>query len=217
MSYKNIINSLQSNKYSPLRSLGSELDSVAQRAAQIHLDLPPDLEMQMPRTYSAMSSPLPRSTPRPIPSPGSRWVEMSDRRGDLTSESEFGSSRGQMMISENAPLMQHCHHLSVNVSISLAGLQGSVNISPGIYSPINPMSPPPPASRFREFIAAVPQLILSVVQSLMTTSRLVLIIILALIIGLTILGNLSTFMFPLLCLLERFLWQNDEAGFCSRV
>lgn len=216
MSYKNIINSLQSNKYSSLRSLGSELGPFAQRAVQNHLDFPQDLEMQMPRTYSAMSSPLPRSPPRPIPSPGSRWIETTDRRGDSLPDSDKSDSRGLIMSSEHTPLMQHCHHLSINISISVPGSPGSVNISPRMGSPDIPMLSVQQPSRFRDLMAAIPEQLLNIVLSLTTVSRLVLVIVLALIVGLTILGNLGTYIFPLLCLLERILWQNDQAGFCAR-
>lgn len=217
MSYQNIINSLKSNTYSPLNPYGLERDNYVHHGSLNHVDFPPDLEMQMPRAYSAMSSPLPRSPPRPIPSPGSRWIDTTDRRGDLLPESGFCGSSGLMVASENTPLMQHCHHLSLNISISVPGSPASVNISTGMVSPVISNESIQQPSMLHEFVAAIPQLILSVVQSLMTASRLVLIIVLAFIIGLTILGNLSSYMFPLLCLLEGILWQNDQAGFCTRV
>lgn len=217
MSYKQRYNGVPYSNSLP-RSLNDELDRIATRATSNPIEIPLNLTLHKreQRTVSAGSAPLPIGHMRLGSSPKVRWTDVSDRFDETSTASKPGRSQGS--VSEHSLLMQHCHHQSINISISIPGSSSQVPRSPGPPMSPSPVPEAPQPSRFREVMAQLFQtLVLTLSQTLINVSRLVLVIILALIIGLTILGQLAVYVFPLLCVLERVLWQDDQMGFCVRV
>lgn len=144
-----------------------------------------------------------------------RWQVMENRFDENSTGSEPGMSQGS--VSEHTLLMQHCHHLSINISISIPGSPSQAPRPSSAPMSPEPVTAPQPA-RFRDMMfLLVLTIVQTLSQTLLSASRLVLVILLALIIGLTVLGLLGMYVFPLLCLMERILWQDDQMGFCVRV
>ncbi|WPK23472.1 hypothetical protein PUMCH_000713 [Australozyma saopauloensis] len=228
MSFKHRFETLHNHKGSPPSSFGKSAMAVLQKSGPFLKEASPDFEMLLTPYHqgasSAESAPLPHGHMGPIMSTPAIWINSGNRRDGAFADSNLGVHRASAP-SEQSPLMQHCHHLSINISISVPGSPNSNSFQPG--SPVLQMSSSAPISviplrqepdhNLSRVANVIPTTIQTFMQTQMSVSRFVLAIILVFIICLTILGNLGMYMFPLLCLMERVLWQDDLMGFCVRI